>query len=67
MRRRKPEPDLFALRCETCDTYLWRTQNGYLCCPFGHGGLIEQQDEPPEVDEASLFDASDLDTGMPAA
>jgi hypothetical protein len=61
-------PRASSLRCEECGSYLERTPGGYLACPNGHGRLSVEQpaDEPPEVDEASLFDASDLDTGMPA-
>jgi hypothetical protein len=39
-RPRNDEPNLFALRCETCAEQLVPTPSGYLACPQGHGKLL---------------------------
>ena len=33
------------LHCALCHAELVRTPSGYLCCPEGHGRLIEETDE----------------------
>lgn len=34
-------PELSALSCDCCGEPMERTPSGYLCCPRGHGRLIE--------------------------
>jgi hypothetical protein len=38
-------------RCRECGAYLVRTESGFLCCPAGHGRLIDERgNEPPAED-----------------
>lgn len=54
-RRREASPDLFSLRCETCNRYLVRTESGYMACDRGHGKLLIEAPEIPEADTYSMF------------
>jgi hypothetical protein len=51
------------LTCRTCDRPMVRTASGYLCCPAGHGKLIDEgaTDRAPDQDDQ---DGADLDDVM---
>jgi hypothetical protein len=40
-----------ALTCCTCGRQMVRTESGYLCCPVGHGRLIDEGVIEPDQDD----------------
>jgi hypothetical protein len=51
------------LKCCTCHRPMVRTDSGYLCCPAGHGRLIDERATDRGSDQDD-HDAADLDDGM---
>jgi hypothetical protein len=47
-------PALSGLSCVECGEPMERTPSGYLCCPKGHGRLLEAID-PPAAEPSGLW------------
>jgi hypothetical protein len=47
------------LTCCTCARLMVRTESGYLCCPAGHGRLIDEGVPEPDQDDENVAGLAD--------
>lgn len=46
-----------ASTCRNCGRPMLRTESGFLCCPVGHGKLIDERGNEPEPEDWPRFAA----------